>query len=413
MVEIPLTPAADHRSLLPEGAEATVDIPAEKMQFLKAAFDQMKEPFKQFVAETKPDWIVVDVISHWAAGVAREWQVPLVLFYAYSAAVCAFIGPSEYLAGDGRKRVRPSPESMTSPPEWFTIPSSVALRNHVAMLVHPGIYGNNGTDTGDAERCAQILESCHAIAVRSCREFECEYLNLWAGINSVPVIPVGLLPPEPPKEREAVVDGSWTEIFKWLDQQPPSSVVFVGFGSEYKLTKEQVHEISHGLELSNLPFLWAIRKPNWAANDLDIFPLGFTDRTSGRGKVCIGWAPQMEILGHKSIGGSLFHSGWGSVIETLQFGHCPVLLPFIIDQGLHARLLVEKGLGIEVERREDGSFTGNDIAEALRRAMVLQEGEGIRARAREAASVFGDRKLHDQYIAEFAEYLKHGAVQQG
>lgn len=106
MVELPLTPAADHCRLLPEGAEATIDIPPEKMQFLKAAFDLMEEPFKQFVAKTRPDWIVVDVISHWAADVARECQVPLVCFYAYSAAACAFFGPSEYLAGDGRKRVR-------------------------------------------------------------------------------------------------------------------------------------------------------------------------------------------------------------------------------------------------------------------------------------------------------------------
>ncbi|KAE9460173.1 hypothetical protein C3L33_07942, partial [Rhododendron williamsianum] len=208
-----------------------------------------------------------------------------VCFYAYSAAVCAFLGPSEYLAGDGRKRV--------------SFPSSIAFRTHEAILVHPGLYGNNGTGKPDADRLAKILESCHAIAVRR------------------------------------------------------------------------------------------------------------------RGKVCIGWAPQMEILGHKSIGGSLFHSGWGSVIETLQFGHCLVLLPFIIDQGLHARLLVEKGLGIEVERREDGSFTGNDIAESLRRAMVSEEGEGMRARAREAAAIFGERRLHDQYIADFAEYLKHEAVKQG
>ncbi|XP_058223504.1 putative UDP-rhamnose:rhamnosyltransferase 1 [Rhododendron vialii] len=413
MVELPLTPAADHRGLLPEGAEATVDIPPEKMQFLKAAFDLMEEPFKQFVAKTRPDWIVVDVVSHWAADVARECQVPLVCFYAYPAAACAFFGPSECLAGDGRKRVRPSPESMTSPPEWFSFPSSIAYRTHEAILVHPGIYGNNGTGKPDGDRLAKILESCHAIAVRSCVEFECEYLNSLAGLNNVPVIPVGLLPPEPPKERETVTDGPWTEIFEWLDQQPPSSVVFVGFGSECKLTREQVHEISHGLELSNLPFLWALRKPNWAADDPDIFPSDFGGRTSGRGKVCIGWAPQMEILGHKSIGGSLFHSGWGSVIETLQFGHCLVLLPFIIDQRLNARLLVEKGLGIEVERREDGLFTGNDIAESLKRAMVSEEGQGIRARAREAAAVFGDRKLHDQYIADFAEYLKHEAVKQG
>lgn len=123
-----------------------------------------------------------------------------------------------------------------------------------------------------------------------------------------------------------------------------------------------------------------------------------------------GWAPQREILEHPSIGGSLFHASWGSVIETLQFGHSMVVLPLIIDQGLNARLMVEKGLAIEVERSEDGSFTRDDIAKALKLAMVSKEGDEMRARLREAAKMAGDQKLHDGYMDEFVKYLKNGAV---
>ncbi|WKA05915.1 hypothetical protein VitviT2T_023848 [Vitis vinifera] len=75
----------------------------------------------------------------------------------------------------------------------------------------------------------------------------------------------------------------------------------------------------------------------------------------------MGWAPQMEILARPSIGGSLLHSGWGSVIETLQFGHCPIVLPFVIDQGLNARLLVEKGMAGEIARGDDGSFSRDNM----------------------------------------------------
>ena len=85
--------------------------------------------------------------------------------------------------------------------------------------------------------------------------------------------------------------------------------MFVGFGSECKLSKEQVFEIAHGLELSELPFIWALRKPNWANSEADALPLGFVDRTSEKGLVCLGWVPQMEILAHPSVGGSLLHSG--------------------------------------------------------------------------------------------------------
>ena len=105
---------------------------------------------------------------------------------------------------------------------------------------------------------------------------------------------------------------------------------------------------------------------------------------------------------------SLFHAGWGSVIETLQFGHCLVVLPFVIDQPLNARLLVEKGLVVEVERKEDGSFTGEDIAKALRLAIMEEEGEQLRINARKAAAVFGDEKLQqDHYLGAFVDYLKN------
>ena len=185
------------------------------------------------------------------------------------------------------------------------------------------------------------------------------------------------------------------------------------FGCECRLSKEQVHEIAHGLELSELPFIWALRKPHSTrSHEVDDFlPLGFVDRTSEKGLVCFGWVPQMEILGHPTIRGSLFHSGWGSVIENLQFGHCLVVLPFMYDQPLNARLLVEKGLAAEVKRNEDGSFSREEIAKSLRLAMVEEEGEQLRSNARKAAAVIGDHKLqHDHYIGAFVNYLKNNVA---
>ncbi|XP_059651367.1 putative UDP-rhamnose:rhamnosyltransferase 1 [Cornus florida] len=408
LVELPL-PAVD-RSLLPVEAEATVDLPFDKIQYLKVAYDLLQQPFKQFIAERSPDWMIIDLIPHWAVEIAQEYRIPLLCFSAYSTATLVMVGPPEFLVGDGQKRFWSTPETMTSPPEWVSFPSSVAFRTHEAIAFHAGFFGENASGTSDAQRMAKVLHACQAIAIRTCKEFEGEYMKLEAKITGKPAIPVGLLQPErPPKERE-VTDESWDKIFKWLDKQKPSSVVFVGFGSECKLSKEQVCEIANGLELSELPFLWALRKPHWAINDLDALPPVFDHWTSGRGVVHIGWAPQTDILAHQSIGGTLFHSGWGSAIESLQFGHCLVVLPLILDQGLNARLLVEKGLAIEVERSEDGSFSRNDIAKSLREAMVSEEGEQLRARAKEATAIFGDRELHDQYISEFVEYLRNGVA---
>ncbi|KAI8024459.1 putative UDP-rhamnose:rhamnosyltransferase 1 [Camellia lanceoleosa] len=112
------------------------------------------------------------------------------------------------------------------------------------------------------------------------------YLSLFEQIIGKPVIPVGLLPPlKSNKAQKQTRDENWTQIFKCLDYEKPRSVLFVGFGSECKLNKEEIHEIAHGLEKSELPFLWALRKPTWAIEDLDSVQIEFTDRTLERGRV--------------------------------------------------------------------------------------------------------------------------------
>lgn len=407
-VSIPL-PVLDSNPL-PQGVEASVDVPMDhQVQYLTKAFDLLQKPLEKFVVEHSPDWLIIDFITPWAADVGQDCGVPVLGFSPFSAASMLFFGPPEYLTGDGQKRVRSSLESLTSPPDWVTFPSLVAYRCFEAAGTLTRIFGEDATGMSPATRIAKTINVCQAVALRTSRELGGEYLTLYAKLIGKPVIPAGLLPPEKPKERQ-IEDDSWIETFKWLDQQEPKSVVFVGFGSECKLSREQVYEIAYGLEESEIPFLWVLRKPNWANDVVDALPPGFFERNfdDRKQKVCIGWAPQMEILAHPSIAGSLFHAGWGSAIEALQFGHYLVVLPFVVDQGLNARFLVEKGLAIEVERGEDGSFRRSDIATAVRQAMVGKEGEGMRARSRDVAAVVGNRELHDGYIAKFVEYLKNG-----
>ncbi|KAJ6940410.1 UDP-rhamnose:rhamnosyltransferase 1 [Populus alba x Populus x berolinensis] len=309
LVELPF-PALDVKYGLPEGAE-------------KIAYDLLQHPFKQFVAEKSPNWIIVDFCSHWAVDIAKEYGIPLIYLSIFSGATGAFMGHPGNFVGDGQKRFRGSPESLTSPPEWITFPSSVAFRGYEAKNMYPAIFGENASGIRDAERVAKTVSGCQAIAVRSCIEFEGE-------------------------------------------------------------------------------------KPTWAATDLDALPPEFNSKPSEKGIVSIGWAPQLELLSHPSIGGSLFHSGWGSVIETLQYGLCLIVLPFIADQGLNARLLVEKGLAVEVDRKEDGSFTRHDIAKSLRLAMASEEGSQLKTRAKDAANMFQNRNLHQDYINRFVKYLKDG-----
>ncbi|XP_047959339.1 putative UDP-rhamnose:rhamnosyltransferase 1 [Salvia hispanica] len=396
-----------HPNPLPENATATTDIPAERMDDLKIACDLLQQPLKNLIAERSPKWIVVDFFHHWAVDIAQELGVQLILFPIATASTAVFFWSPEFLSGEARRQARPSPAHMMAPPDWVDFPSQVACRNnHEAVAMHNLLYSTGASGIEDGARFTRLIQGSHALALRTCMELEGDYLNLLSKITGKPVFPMGCLPPAEEK-RMIMTEEPWSKICDWLDKQKASSVVFVGFGSEYKLSREEIHEIAYGIELSGLPFLFSVRRPDWG--DDEILPPGFEARVAGRGVVQIGWAPQREILSHPSIGASLFHSGWASVVESISYGNCLVLLPFIIAQPLDSRLLVEKGLAVEVERGGDGSFTRDGIARALKKAMVSKEGEILRARTREAANaIFANKQLNYDYVKTFAEYLKNG-----
>ncbi|GMH15262.1 hypothetical protein Nepgr_017103 [Nepenthes gracilis] len=260
------------------------------------------------------------------------------------------------------------PEDFTVVPKWITFPTSPAFRLHEAKKIMM-ISQENISGVSDFFRVASTLKGCDVIAPRSCLELEADYINLLKEMHGKPVVPVGLLPPsvEDYGDSGSDSDCSWQVISGWLDKQGKRSVVYIAFGK---------------------------------------LPEGFEDRTNGRGLVWRNWAPQLRILSHESVGGFLTHSGWSSVIEALQFGLPLIILPFFVDQGLIARDLADRRVGIEVPRdEEDGSFTRDSVAESLRLVVVEEGGRAYREKAKEMSTLFGDRSLHEQYVDKFAEHL--------
>ncbi|XP_019165666.1 PREDICTED: anthocyanidin 3-O-glucosyltransferase 2-like [Ipomoea nil] len=152
---------------------------------------------------------------------------------------------------------------------------------------------------------------------------------------------------------------SHNQIFKWLDDQPASSVVFLCFGSGCAFPEPQVKEIAYALERSGQRFLWALRKlPSPGSGSLavteytnleEVLPEGFLERTKSIGKV-LGWAPQSAILAHPSVGGFVSHCGWNSVLESSWFGVPMATWPMIAEQQANAFQVVrEIGMGVEIK----------------------------------------------------------------
>ncbi|ONK74089.1 uncharacterized protein A4U43_C03F2660 [Asparagus officinalis] len=135
---------------------------------------------------------------------------------------------------------------------------------------------------------------------------------------------------------------------EWLDQQRPSSVIYVNFGSLITITTEELIEFAWGLANSNHPFLWVIR-PDLVEGHCDILPKGFIDKTKDRSYL-LSWCAQEEVISHNSIGGFLTHCGWNSTLESVNSGVPMICWPRFDDQCTNARYICKQwGTGIEID----------------------------------------------------------------
>lgn len=395
-----------HVPNLPPQSESSMDIPYQKAQLLKTAFDLLESPVAHFLKSTnpKPDWIVYDYASHWLPPLAAELGVTAAYFSLFNAANMAFIGPPSMIL-DG-EYARTTAEDFTVVPRWIPVASEIVYRRHEVAKFMESSEGNE-SGTNDAERFAVSIGGSDVVLFRTCVEFEPEWFNIVCELYNKPVVALGFLPPQLVGNEEGGNDEKWAEIEVWLEKQRVNSVVYVALGTEATLSEEELTGLALGLERSGLAFFWVLRKPPGSTRDqLEMLPNGFMDRVMDRGWVYVDWAPQARILSHPAIGGFLTHCGWNSVIEGLSYGRVLILFPVMNDQGLNARLLGGKKLGVEIPRNEwDGSFTSDSVSHSVRLAMVSEEGETLRANAREAKGLFGDKDINGHHIENCLHYL--------
>ncbi|KAH7651496.1 UDP-glucuronosyl/UDP-glucosyltransferase protein [Dioscorea alata] len=186
--------------------------------------------------------------------------------------------------------------------------------------------------------------------------------------------------------------GERHECLTWLDKQPKGSVVFLCFGSKGRFSKEQVMEIATGLERSEQRFVWVVRSPPDPENrfatshevDLDtLLPVGFLQRTEGRGVVVKDWAPQVEVLNHEATGGFVTHCGWNSVLEGLCAGVGMIAWPLHAEQKMNKVMLVdEMKLAVAIQGYDKGKVVAEEVENRVRWLMESDGGIELRNRAK-------------------------------
>ncbi|XP_065009959.1 anthocyanin 3'-O-beta-glucosyltransferase-like [Musa acuminata AAA Group] len=354
------------------------------------AINMLEDPFKQLLQAHRPDGIVADIFYAWASDAAKEFGIPRLSFHG-SNTFCTVVSGAL-----GRLKLHESEQA-------FDVPG-LPHRFQMTWSQLPEFI----TKPDDSmERLGDGYRKSYGMLVNSFYELESDYIDLVKKGSETKLWHVGPLSLHNQLAKEKAARGntasiSADECLTWLDSKKPRSVLYVCFGSLGQCTATQLHEIALGLEASDHPFIWVVSN---AGEPSEWLPERFNERVIGEGKGLLikGWAPQLLILNHEAVGGSVTHCGWNSCLEGMSAGVPMVTWPLFAEQFFNEKLVVDVlRVGIAVgatvcsNRKEKRALVK---AEAIKKAVDELMGSGEEAESRRKRA----EKLKELAIKAVAE----------
>ncbi|XP_055961356.1 UDP-glycosyltransferase 73C1-like [Mercurialis annua] len=284
----------------------------------------------------KPDCIISDMCLPYTAQVATKLGVPRIAFNGF----CCFCMLCMHNIYNSKVL-----ENIKSDSEYFVIPE---LPHHIE-LTKDQLPAAMVDDGGFGQRVAEAETATYGMIINSFEEMESAYVQEYKKVrkNKVWCVgPVSLSNKDKPDkiERGDKASIQVSECMNFLESQNPNSVLYVCFGSLCNLITSQLIELALGLEASKKPFIWVLGREkglNFKEIEKWIKENNFEERIKGKGLIIRGWAPQVVILSHSSIGGFLTHCGWNSTLEGISAGIPMVTWPLFADQFCNERLVVD------------------------------------------------------------------------
>ncbi|KAF3441131.1 hypothetical protein FNV43_RR15042 [Rhamnella rubrinervis] len=318
---------------LPDGCESCdMILRAEYFSNFFTATAMLEKQAENLVKELAPppNCVISDFCLPWTINIARMLHIPRISFFGVG---CFFLLCMHTI------KTSKIYEKIDSDSEYFVLPD-IPDRIEVTKPQLPGTLPLS-------EQVAAAENETYGVFANTFEEMEPEYVKEYKKVRNDRVWCVGPVSLTNKEELDKAQRGNKSsvdrnECLKWLDSWEQASVVYVCFGSLCNLTTSQQIELGLGLEASNKPFIWVLRGENkleevdkWIKED------GFEERTKSRGLLIRGWAPQVLILSHPSIGGFLTHCGWNSTMEAISTGVSMLTWPLFWDQFLNERLVTQ------------------------------------------------------------------------
>ncbi|KAL5581597.1 hypothetical protein UlMin_014039 [Ulmus minor] len=334
------------------------DINSNQAVYFLSTFYENQKPYvrdavaKLIRSQSGPDsprlaGFVIDMFCTTMVDVANEFQIPTYVFITSGTGFLSLMSHLKSLVDE--QNFDPT-EFKDDPNSQLVVPGFV---NPVPSKVWPGVVVDNKAIARIMVNHFRRIRGSKGILVNTFLELETHLISNSFDEKFPPLYPVGPIL----RVNHDQLGLAELDIIKWLDDQPPSSVVFLCFGSMGSFGEDQVKETAIGLEQSEQRFLWSLRKPPQKeefptptdyTDCNEVLPKGILDRTAKIGKI-IGWAPQAAILAHPAIGGFVSHCGWNSILESIWFGVPIATWPLYSEQQLNAfEIVKELELAVEI-----------------------------------------------------------------
>ncbi|KAI4374196.1 hypothetical protein MLD38_012215 [Melastoma candidum] len=333
--------------------------------------------------EHRPDCLVSDVFLHWTADVAAKFGIPRIVFHGS--------GNFPLAASDCVWRYEPH-KKVSSDSEQFFIPN---LPGEITMTRSklPDFIREETPFTELYRKVKESEQRSFGVIFNSFYELEPNYVDYYRNGLGRRTWQIGPLLLCNKGEEDKAFRGEQASIdrekcLNWLDLREPNSVVYICFGSMANFNPAQLHEIAVGLESSGQNFIWVVKKNPDGEEGKQWLPEGYEERTSARGLIIRGWAPQVLILDHVAVGAFVTHCGWNSTLEGISAGVPMVTWPVAAEQFYNEKLLTELlGVGVPVGAKQWVRGTGDNVSagsveKAVSRVMKGEEGEGLRTRVK-------------------------------
>ncbi|KAI3449919.1 hypothetical protein Pfo_006584 [Paulownia fortunei] len=391
LVEIPFN-SSDHG--LPPDSEDTDCLPYNLSLRLLEASVFLKLPFKNLLSDLigeqggeKPVCVISDLFFGWAADVARQ----LGIFHAIFSITGGF-GMACYCS-----MWLNLPHKNTENVEFQLPDFPEAGIFHVTQLT-PAVLvaGEDDPFTDFQRRNLHAWSNADALLFNTVEDLDKTGLMYFRRKLGIPVWGIGpLLLPE--HGREAMISAE--RCIEWLDRKEANSVIYISFGSQNTISASQMMNLAKALDASGRSFIWIVRPPLGFDINAEFvaeqwLPEGLLQRIhdQDRGLIVSKWAPQVEILAHKSVAVFISHCGWNSVLESLKHGVPLISWPMAAEQFYNAKLLVEEvGVCMEVARGTNFEVRQEDIMEKIELVMGENEkGKEIRRKSMEIKEMFRD-----------------------